>query len=145
MRLLTGSLLLAMVAGCSVPATTPAPEPTPAVTTPAASASSAAGIERLCEAFDIVQGEVSTAYDELATGPGDDVALSLAGLAILTAGADIEALADGVERVQLAAAIREMGRRYQDEGEAVADGNLGGMAATSYYLDLLERYGQECR
>ena len=112
---------------------------------PSASASPAAGIERLCEAFDIVNREISPAYTELSESDMDAIALGMAGLTIVTAGADIEELAEGVAPENLADSIREMGQRYQEEGEAVQDGDLSSMRATDFYLDLVEEYGGECR
>jgi len=137
MKRLWPAVLIVLVA-CS-----PAATPTPEAPTPEPSVQAAAGIERLCQAFDIVNDEISEAYEELA-GDTSFVGLATASLAIVTAGANIQELAEGVEPEELAEAIRTMGQHYIDEADRVSDGDLTDTTAVTYYLDLVEEYGSQC-
>lgn len=142
MRTLIAAVLLVLaLAACGGPAASETPSMAgPPSSTPAASA---AGLERMCAAFDIVQQQISPAYDDIAAAQSE-LDISLAGLAIMSAGSDIVDLADGVQPDQLAAELRFLGERYITEGEAVSDGDATNTAGTIYYLELLERHGQDC-
>lgn len=136
----TALLAAMLLAACSAPAgsaqpasPTAVPEPTGAV--------DAAGVQRLCDALDIVSDDISLAYTDMRDDP---VARSLVGLAVVTAGSDIEDLADGVDSSQIASDIQTLGQRFQEEGDSVQEGHLGGGEAMAYYLELVERYGSHC-
>lgn len=142
MRLLALAVVL-ILAGCGGSAATPTASEAPASSPPIPSIepSAAIGNARMCEAFDIVNNDISPAYESFTSDPID---ASFAGLAIVTAGADIKDLAEGVEPPELAEDIEEMGQLFQDEGAMVGEGDTSSTAATSFYLEMVERYGSEC-
>jgi hypothetical protein len=76
------------------------------------------GLERLCEAFSIVNTDVSPAYDSVAADPSDGN-VQIQGLAIMVAGSDIADLAEGVTEPGFVEILERMGEEYIAEGEKV--------------------------
>lgn len=130
---------------CDAPTSSSEPPrspPSTAAVSETASAIPVAGVERLCEAFDIVEDVISPTYASWTD-------MSVAGLAVAAAGADIEELAEGVESIQINSAIRTLGQRFQDEGARMQEGDPTGAEATvdtamAYYLELQDQYGSDC-
>ena len=148
MRLLLPVALGVLLAGCGtsvqetsfatigeeLPSQTPSPSPTP---------EPVSGLLRVCEAFDIVTSEISPAYEAIAADTSD-LNVQLQGLAIMVAGSEIADLADGVSEPEFMEVLERMGEGFIAEGERVTEGDVGSVDATSYYLDQVVEYGQEC-
>lgn len=120
--------------GEELPASTEPVSPTP---------SPVAGLDRLCEAFDIVTGEISPAYEAIADDTSD-MNVQTQALAIMLAGSEIAGLAEGVTEPDFVQILERMGEGFIAEGERVSEGDLGSSEAISYYLDQVVEYGQEC-